>query len=168
MSTTAYDDQYAPDPSKPDCQYDDCNNDFGCVGCPVKQPDAGDPAAESADPAKEWSGKTVLSDGDVAGLDNDYAVGDMSQVTLIREVERAIISRIEYFPPDLSNQSATRPQVAQSQRQRPNGDLGDEREALRQIMDTAKGGANSGDRHARCVEIARAALSRQSSAGDVK
>ncbi|TRM53312.1 hypothetical protein YH64_009440 [Achromobacter sp. LC458] len=35
---------------------------------------------------------------------------------------------------------------------------GDERAALQRIVDTAKDGANSGDRHARCVEIARAAL----------
>jgi len=34
----------------------------------------------------------------------------------------------------------------------------DERAALQRIVDTAKDGSNSGDRHARCVEIARAAL----------
>lgn len=33
-----------------------------------------------------------------------------------------------------------------------------ERAALQRIVDTAKDGANSGDRHARCVELARVAL----------
>lgn len=36
--------------------------------------------------------------------------------------------------------------------------VADERAALQRIVDTAKDGANSGDRHARCVEIARATL----------
>ena len=36
--------------------------------------------------------------------------------------------------------------------------VADERAALQRIVETAKDGANSGDRHARCVEIARATL----------
>ncbi|MCG7324321.1 hypothetical protein [Achromobacter sp. ACRQX] len=43
-----------------------------------------------------------------------------------------------------------------------------ERAALQRIVDTAKDGANSGDRHARCVELARAALASAPVAGEAQ
>ncbi|AZW22502.1 hypothetical protein CS345_14960 [Bordetella bronchiseptica] len=44
--------------------------------------------------------------------------------------------------------------------------VADERAALQRIVETAKDGANSGDRHARCVEIARATLASAPVAGE--
>lgn len=46
--------------------------------------------------------------------------------------------------------------------------VADERAALQRIVETAKDGANSGDRHARCVEIARAALASAPVAGEAQ
>lgn len=43
-----------------------------------------------------------------------------------------------------------------------------ERAALQRIVDTAKDGANSGDRHARCVELARAVLASAPVAGEAQ
>lgn len=46
--------------------------------------------------------------------------------------------------------------------------VADERAALQRIVETAEDGANSGDRHARCVEIARATLASAPLAGEAQ
>ncbi|ATI15662.1 transcriptional regulator [Bordetella phage vB_BbrM_PHB04] len=46
--------------------------------------------------------------------------------------------------------------------------VADERAALQRIVETAEDGANSGDRHARCVEIARATLASAPVAGEAQ